>query len=157
MNNHACTLGLSTLVFLFSAVPYSDAQDGGDGMSIEWMSSIIDNEARKLGGTKLVGEYLKAQFGVDAQVIYALREHKISYGDIGAVLAMAELMPGGINRDNLDEIVSMREGQQTGRRWETIADYMGVDKERFVHRVNAVAFHVPVIEGSHARQVSASR
>lgn len=157
MNNHACTLGLSTLVLLFCAVPYSHARDGGDGMSIEWMSSIIDNEARKLGGTKLVGEYLKVQFGVNVQLIYALREHKISYGDIGVALAIAEQMPGGINWDNLDEIIAMREGQQIGRLWATIAEYLGVDKERFIHRVNTLAFHVPVIEVSQTRQMSVPR
>ncbi len=157
MNDHSFIVGLSVFVMLSCGVPCSNAQDGGDGMAIEWMSSIIDNEARKLGGTKVVAEHFKAQYGVDAEVIYTLREQKIGYGDIGVVLAMAEQMPGGINQDNLDEIVSLHAGQNISRRWETIAEYLGLDSERFIHRVNEVTFQVPDMAVANARQVSVSR
>jgi hypothetical protein len=157
MNDRSFIVGLSVFVMLSCGVPHSFAQDGGDGMAIEWMSSIIDNEARKLGGTKVVAEHFKAQYGVNTDVIYALREQKIGYGDIGVVLAMAEQMPGGINRHNLDEIVSLHAGQNISRRWETIADYLGLDSERFIHRVNAVTFQVPDMDSGNSRQLSSSR
>lgn len=157
MNDHSFIVGLSVFVMLFCGTQLAFAQDGGDGMAIEWMSSIIDHESRKLGGTKVVAEHFKTQYGVNTDVIYALREQKIGYGDIGVVLAMAEQMPGGINQDNLEEIVSLHAGQNISSRWETIAEYLGLDSERFIHRVNAVTFQFPNMDTSKVRQLSLSR
>lgn len=157
MDRHSLILSLSVIVMLFCGVPCSNAQYGGDGMAIEWMSSIIDNEARKLGGTKVVSEHFKGQFGINTDEIVALREQKIGYGDIGIVLAMAEQLPGGINRDNLDKIVSLHAGQNISHRWETIAEYLGIDSERFIHRVNALTIHLPEMEKGGVRRLSALR
>lgn len=144
MNDRVWIAVLSVLVLLVLKVPHSGAHDGGGGMAVEWMTSIIDNEARKLGGIKTVAEHFKDEFGVDGDLIVELRQKKNSYGQIGAILAMAEGMPGGICTNNLEKISAFLGAQHSAVRWETAAAYLGVDQERFLARFNEVAFRVPL-------------
>ena len=129
---------MSTVILFLTANPYSNAQDNDGAAAIEQVSLVIDNKARKLGGTKMVAEHLKKQFHVDENTIYTLREKKMGYGDITTLLALAEQMPGGINEDNLNEIVDIRKGKWGDEGWERVAEYLGVEIDPVILRTKAV-------------------
>ena len=129
---------MSTVILFLTVNPYSNAQDNDGVFAIEQVSSAIDNEVRKLGGTKMIAEHLKEQFHIDENVIYALREKKIGYGDMTALLALAEQMPGGINDDNLNEIVDIRKGKWGDAGWESVAGYLGIEINPVILRTRAI-------------------
>ncbi len=125
---------------VFFAVPAVYAQTVANDQVIEVVSSAIDQEAGKLGGIKTVSTHLRKQFHINEEIIFSLRERKIGYGDINTVLAVAEQMPGGINKDNLEEVVNMRGGHSGTESWNKITDYLGIKIDSIVHRTQAVGF-----------------
>ena len=151
MKFYVPVVGFTAFLFFLSVYPSSNAQEWwDDGMTIEQVASSIDNESRKLGGTKIVAAHLKRQFQINDDVIYSLREKKIGYGDINIVLALAEKMPGGINDENISEIVDMRRGKTGGAPWERIAGYLGVEIKPVIHRAMSVVAALPSsVELSH--------
>ncbi len=68
-------------------------------------------------------EKLAAKFGVSEQRIARLRGKGLRYGEIDHTLTLAERMPGGINRENVNEILYMR--QEQGMGWGQIAKAEG--------------------------------
>lgn len=132
--------GMAVFLAVFSAALVASAQAGEDEQAIEQVSSTLDDEARKLGGTKTVADHLKKQFHINDEVIYSLRDRKIGYGDINTVLAVAEQMPGGITKGNIEEVVNMRGGQAGNESWNKITNYLGVKMDSVAHRTKAVIF-----------------
>jgi hypothetical protein len=137
-------LAFSALIAMFvpvcGAVPAVYALAVENDQAIEDVSTVLDKEAGKLGGTKTVSDHLKKQFHINEEIIYSLRDRKIGYGDITTVLAVAEQMPGGITKDNLEEVVNMRGGHTGDESWNKITDYLGISIDSIVHRTKAVIF-----------------
>ena len=161
MKSHVSILGISTFLFLMPAYPSSDAQDREDDMTIEQVSPSIDKESHKLGGIKVVSEQLKRQFHINDDVIFSLRERKITYGDINTVLALAEQMPGSVNDENINEIVGMRQGKMGNAAWDRIAGYLGVETKPVIRRtkmvVSALASPVELSRSIHRGQSDQKR
>ena len=77
MKFYVPVVGFTAFLFFLSVYPSSNAQEWwDDGMTIEQVASSIDNESRKLGGTKIVAAHLKRQFQINDDVIYSLREKR---------------------------------------------------------------------------------
>lgn len=66
-------------------------------------ASTPDGEATVIGK-------IEKEFDVDESVITGLRGQKLGYGEISIALSLAERLPGGITAENIDKIISMRQG-----------------------------------------------
>lgn len=98
----------------------------------EEVASEADNENREPGRAKKVEERLKEEFNVSDSRIESLRKQKLGYGEIRRVLSFAEQMPGGINDENVDKIMTLRQGDGKHKEgWGNIARDLGLKKNEW--------------------------
>lgn len=122
-------------ILLVNFNPVSYALDTDDEIqSIEEMSQNIDNESRKLGGTKLVADHLKESFHIDDHMIQIVRDQETDYGDMFTVFAMAERMPGGINEDNVTKVIDIHKGRLSQKSWHDVGAVVGVEMNAVTQR-----------------------
>lgn len=96
----------------------------------EEVSSDADNENREPGRATKVEERLKEEFNVSDTRIESLRKQKLGYGEIRRVLSMVKQMPGGINDENVDKIMGLRQGEGKHKEgWGNIARDLGLKKK----------------------------
>ena len=79
-------------------------------VTIEQEVVIINDEASAPEGEAAVIGKIEKEFNVDESVIAGLRGQKLGYGEISIALSLAERLPGGITAENIDRIISMRQG-----------------------------------------------
>ncbi len=75
-------------------------------------------------GEKIISKQLTDTFRVDSSKFSSLIGRNMQYGDIAAILAFAEKMPGGLTDANINRVVSMRSGA-TG--WDQLARSLNVN------------------------------
>lgn len=104
---------LASLIFTaavaFAASPIVFASTDVE-VTIEQEVIEINEEASAPDGEAVVIDKIEKEFNVDESVITGLRGQKLGYGEISIALSLAERLPGGITAENIDRIISMRQG-----------------------------------------------
>jgi Skp family chaperone for outer membrane proteins len=127
---------LTVLLFVFS-VSAAKAQTE-DETRLETTASEIDKIGSEGKGEKAVTDRLEKEFGVDEARINSLRDKNLGYGEVAITLSLAKNLPGGITDENVDKIVSMRQGPPvTG--WGNVAKELGVKLGPVVSGVDKVS------------------
>jgi hypothetical protein len=67
---------------------------------------------------------LAQEFGVTTEQVDAMRDRNMGYGEITRALTLAQQMPGGINEQNINTVLEMRQEGQTG--WGRVSRELGV-------------------------------
>jgi hypothetical protein len=125
----------SSMIILVSVSQMSMAMENGDVFVFDRVSEDVDHKVKELGGFKMVADQLKTSFHVNDEMIVSLRERQVTYGEMLPVLALAEQMPGGINQDNIDEIVAIRKGRWGQEDWDKVAGFLGIELTPALKRV----------------------
>ncbi len=97
--------------------------------------TLLDKDASLPRGEKVVMDRLSKEFNVTGDQIKALRDKKLGYGDIAAVYSMADKMSGGITDDNVNKVLSLREGNKG---WIVIAKSLDVDLGSVAKKVGGI-------------------
>ena len=72
-------------------------------------------------------EKLKNKFDVSDSTIRNLRDQKLGYGEIDSTLGLAQQMPGGTTDENIQKVLSLRQGDGTHKKgWGNVAKELGV-------------------------------
>lgn len=104
---------LASLVFTsavaFAASPIVFASTDIE-VTVEQEVIEINEDASTPDGEAVVIGKIENEFDVDESVITGLRAQKLGYGEISIALSLAERLPGGIIPENIDRIISMRQG-----------------------------------------------
>lgn len=79
-------------------------------VTIEQEVIEINEDASTPDGEATVIGKIEKEFDVDESVITGLRGQKLGYGEISIALSLAERLPGGITAENIDKIITMRQG-----------------------------------------------
>lgn len=115
---------LTALLFVFS-VSAAKAAETKNEKRLETKASEINRIGSETGGEKAVTGRLEKEFGVDEARIKSLRDQKLGYGEVAITLSLARTLPGGITDENVNKIISMRQGPPvTG--WGKVAQELGV-------------------------------
>lgn len=120
---------LSVLLFASVVVFVSNTQvfaSTDTDAAVEEDSTEINEEAATPGGAQAVADRIRKEFDVDEATVNSLRDKKLGYGEISIALSLAERMPGGITEENLDKIISMRQGPPV-EGWGNIAKDLKLD------------------------------
>ncbi len=129
------TLGTPVTVVIDAAivvlVAYAILRSGGWDMTTQSGDErrLNNNIARlnKIGsalqGEKAVIDQLSEAFPVTPEKIGKLRDRKMKYGDIAAILAFSQEMTGGVIDDNINLIIELR---KTETEWGKIATLLNV-------------------------------
>ncbi len=120
---------LAALVFAsaaaFAISPVFAETDVEIEVSIEQDADIINEEASLPDSEGTVVDRIKNEFDVEEGLISDLRAQKLGYGEISIALSLAERLPGGITAENIDTILSMRQGTPV-QGWGNIARELGL-------------------------------
>ncbi len=97
--------------------------------------SMLNKDASLPRGDQVVMDKLSKEFKVTSDQISALRSKNMGYGEIAAVYAFADKMPGGITDDNINKVTSMVQGKKG---WGTIAKSLNVDLGSVRSKVDSI-------------------
>ena len=123
-------------------------------MSLAGLSAAQVSDANKLGadvamlnieselpqGEKIITNRLLDDFNVTTDTINSLIVRNMKYGDIAAIFAFAETLPGGLSNDSINEVTILRE---RGVQWDQAAAIL---VNRYNINVSDVAVTVSRIE-----------
>ena len=107
--------------FIFAGLGNVYALDADENETME-AAARLDRDSHKPGDAKRVEERLEKKFNVADARIDNLRKQGMGYGEIGITLSLASRMSGGINDQNVQKVVDLRQGQ-SGRKegWGNVA------------------------------------
>lgn len=117
-------LVLTAFLFVFT-VSASRADETKDETRLQAKASEIDKIGSEGRGEKAITGRLENEFGVDEARIKGLRDKNLGYGEVAITLSLAKSLPGGITDENVDKIVSMRQGPPVAG-WGKVAKELGV-------------------------------
>jgi hypothetical protein len=127
---------LFTSAVVFAISPVIAATD--IEVTMEEEAVTINEEAALPDGEPAVIGKIKKEFDVDEALISDLRAQKLGYGEITIALSLAERLPGGINDENIEKILSMRQGQPV-EGWGNIARELGLKLNPSAERLERVS------------------
>lgn len=104
---------------------------------VEKTVGYLNRDAGRLEDRKAVMSRIKSEFKVDDARIKSLRDQKLGYGEITAVLAVAEEMPGGISDDNVKKVMSLRQGPPR-RDWGELTRAVKADPHRVADSIKEI-------------------
>jgi len=114
-----------TMLFFVVSVTASGAAEKKDEKRLESKATEINKLGSDEAGGKTVTERLVKEFGVDEARIKSLRDKNLGYGEAAITLSLARNLPGGITDENVDKILSMRQGPPVSG-WGKVAKDLGV-------------------------------
>lgn len=114
------------VLFAFTGFVSAYAQEEEE-KNIDEASSHLDTKSHEPGEAKKVEARLEKEYGVTDARIDSLRQKKLGYGEIHTVFSLAKQMPGGINDQNIDKIMALRQGSGGHKEgWGKIAHELGL-------------------------------
>lgn len=115
---------IAALVAFMSNVSFAKSASAKDERKLKTEITMLNKDAALPRGEQVVMDKLTREFSVSSDRITALRDKKLGFGEIAAVLALADKMSGGINDANIDRVTSMHE---SGGGWAKLAKSLNVD------------------------------
>lgn len=86
--------------------------------------TMLNADAKLPQAEKVIKKQLTDNFNVTSQKLNSLISKRMGYGEIAAVLAFADKMPGGVTDANINQVLNMR---QSKAGWDQIAKSANVD------------------------------
>lgn len=129
---------LASAVLLLAAAAIAAAAElpaaSGDVDRLNAEISKINEDAKLPQAEGVIAKQLADDFNVSSDRINILLGSMMQYGDVAAVLAFAEKLPGGITDRNMDEVMKVRfEGA-----WDDVAQNFGIDPGSIAGRLSSV-------------------
>ncbi len=122
------------MVFM-SNVAFAKSATAKDEKKLKTEITMLNKDAGLPHGEQVVMDKLAKEFSVNNDKITALRDKKLGFGEIAAVLALTDRMSGGINDANLNKVVSMHE---SGGGWAKLAKDLNVDLGSVAKKVGSL-------------------
>ena len=113
-------------IFVCAGLGSVYALDAEENEAIE-VSARVDTDSHEPGDAKRLEERLEKKFDVTDARIDSLRAQGMGYGEIGLTLSLANGMPGGINDQNIQRVIDLRQGQNGHKEgWGNVAHDLGL-------------------------------
>ena len=97
--------------------------------------AAIDGDAVASHQKQLVADRLAKEFKVPVDEITSLRDQLPGLGEVAAAYAFADKMPGGVSTDNLNTVVSERQGKKD---WDEIASTHDIKLSSVSRKVHSI-------------------
>lgn len=114
-------------IFLVSLINIASAAETARSKDLSKLNAeitMLNADAKLPQADKIISKQLMDNFDVKSDKISSLVGRNMQYGDIAAILAFADKMPGGLTDANINQVLSMRQSR-TG--WAQIAKSLNVD------------------------------
>lgn len=124
-----------SLVFLMTGITAAEQKSAKQENTLNSLISMLNYDAQMPQGENLVKKQLTEAFDVREDKIRSLRSRRINYGEIAAVFAFADKMPGGISDANISKVTSLLLAK-TG--WTQIAGNLQVEVEDVADKISDI-------------------
>ena len=118
--NRAYLLPVLCLSLILSTVSHAASELSKDAKNLEREAAQLDKTAATPAGEAAVVARITKEFGIDAGRIRALRAGGEAYGEMVAVLSLAQSLPGGTSETNVAQIKALRTGPPPAG-WDSVA------------------------------------
>lgn len=135
---------------VFLAAGISVAAENSEKTLDKSASDINAAQGESPQASEMVTGKIKDTFGVTDEQISGLRARNMGYGEITIVFSLAQKMAGGITSDNVNQIMTMRQGPPV-MGWGQIAKSLGLKLGEVVSGVKKVKMGIRS-EMKHMRQ-----
>lgn len=129
---------VATAALLLAVATMSAAADrpavSGDIDKLNAEISKINQDAMVPQGESIVAKQLADDFSVTSDRINVVLGNMMQYGDVAAVLAFAEKLPGGITNPNVDRVMNIR----SKGAWTDVAQNFGIDPAIAAGRLSSI-------------------
>jgi hypothetical protein len=127
------------------------AEVSKDEKNLRREAKRINDTAAKPDGEKAVVKQLVVDLKANEQQVNALRDRKLDYGEIAAILSLARAIPGGTTDANIQKVLDLRQGPPAAG-WGDVASKLGTKLGKIVSQVRKVANNANrEIKKDHAR------
>lgn len=133
MKRFLAAMFFASTVFLASGVVCAETVEEA---TIEESDAINDEASTEAGRARVI-DRIEDEFGVDEATIKNLRDKKLGYGEISIALSLAERLPGGITTENIDKVISMRQGPPV-EGWGNVAKELNLSLKPSVEKLEKV-------------------
>lgn len=123
---------LVAMTGLATAAAASAASKDENKLSAE--ITMINADAKLPQAEQVMKKQLKDSFSVGSDKISSLLGKNMQYGDIAAILAFADKMPGGITDANINQVLNMR---QSNAGWDQVAKKVNVDTASVAGKISS--------------------
>ena len=122
-------------VFMTNIAAAKSAPTAKDEKKLKTEITMLDKDATLPNGDQVVVDRLTKEYNVTGDQITALHDKKLGYGEIAAIYAFADKMPGGITDDNVNKVVTMH---QDNPGWMKMAKSLDVDLGHVAKKVGGI-------------------
>lgn len=131
----ALLTALVLTIFMTNIAAAKSAPTAKDEKKLKTEISMLDKDATLPHGDQVVLDRLSKEYNVTADQITALHDKKLGYGEIAAIYAFADKLPGGITDDNVNKVVTMH---QSSPGWMKMAKSLDVDLGSIAKKVDGI-------------------
>ncbi len=117
-----------------SALAAETSMTSKDAGKLNAEISMLNSDANMPQGDKIIAKQLGDTFKVGSDKITSLLNRNLKHGDVAALLAFAEKMPGGVTDANISKIVDM---YQRTAGWDKIASNLNLDTASVASKLNS--------------------
>ncbi len=128
---------LIVAVFFLAGSTTMAASRSEEENRLEREAVLLSHSVRQSQGEHAIVQLLKKEFNVDEPMINCLQKRKQEYGDIAAILSLAQQMPGRITDITVDQILSLRQGPPAAG-WGAISDRLGLKLGVVINQVAGI-------------------
>ena len=122
------------LLFFISNMAMAKAATSSDAQ-LKKDIAAIDGNAVTSHNKEIVTDRIAREFKISTQEVIARRDKLPGLGEVAAVYAFADKMPGGVTTDNVDKVVSERQGKKD---WDEIASNHDIKLSSVGSKVNSI-------------------
>lgn len=127
--------------FLCAAAPAATQDRRPEESSLERVSSELNTDCNEPGGEKAVVDMLKSEFKVDGPRIQGIRARGLGYGEVSAVLTLAQNLPGRITDVNVRNVIKQRMGPPV-KGWGEVTKELGMKPDAAINKLKKVQAEV---------------
>lgn len=124
---------MSLLVFMTGVV--SAKTTAKEEKKLKTEITMLDKDASLPNGEQIVIDRLSKEFNVKGDQTKMLRDKNLGFGDIATLYAVADKMSGGTTEENINKVLSVREGN---KEWLAVAKSLDVDLGSVAKKVGSI-------------------
>ncbi len=122
-------------MFMTNIAMAKSAPTAKDEKKLKTEITMLNKDATLPHGDQVVMDRLSKEYNITADKVTSLRDKNLGFGEIAALYAFADKMPGGITDENVDKVVSMH---QEKKGWIPLAKSLDVDLGSVAKKVGGI-------------------
>jgi hypothetical protein len=129
------SLIVATVMVMTAGIAAAATATAKDEAKLTAEITMLNADAKLPQGEKMISKQLTDSFSVKSDKISSLLSKNMQYGEVAAILAFADKMPGGVTDANINQVQNLR---QTKAGWTQISRNLKVDLSDVASKLSGI-------------------